>query len=226
MRNEMKYNPGFYQLREEQLKRMLEIIEQRKQAKEGGIVFFGDSLTQMNDLQHNYPSLSNMWNCGIGGASSEELLWIVDEAVLLYRPKIVVLMMGTNDLNSTAMASPKETAMHVKTIIDLIRGNLPDTRILLISTLPSIERLKNKDHIFSVRSNAMVQMIFEKYQEVILDDKTELLNVYPAFINPDGTAREELYQDALHLNSKGYEVLARLTEPVLQKLVRDDCMDE
>lgn len=51
----MTYNPCFYQLREGQLQRMLEIISHNKEAKPHGVVFFGDSLTQMYDLDKYFP---------------------------------------------------------------------------------------------------------------------------------------------------------------------------
>ena len=46
MRETMKYNPCYYQLREGQLQRILSIIQQTKIALEGGVIFFGDSITE------------------------------------------------------------------------------------------------------------------------------------------------------------------------------------
>lgn len=44
MREQMIYNPGIYQLREDTLKRMLDIIHNQKTAQSGQTVFFGDSI--------------------------------------------------------------------------------------------------------------------------------------------------------------------------------------
>lgn len=41
MREQMIYNPGIYQLREDALKRMLDIIYNQKTAQSGQTVFFG-----------------------------------------------------------------------------------------------------------------------------------------------------------------------------------------
>ena len=46
MKESMHYLTNYYQLREFVLIRMLEIIKQRYYAKENGVVFFGDSITQ------------------------------------------------------------------------------------------------------------------------------------------------------------------------------------
>ena len=77
MRENMVYNPGIYQLRENALKRMLQIIEQRESAQENGIVLFGDSIFEFWDTE-KYFDLPNLYNCGIAGATTDELLWFVD----------------------------------------------------------------------------------------------------------------------------------------------------
>ena len=54
MKESMHYLTNYYQLREFVLIRMLEIIKQRYYAKENGVVFFGDSITQYCDLDRYY----------------------------------------------------------------------------------------------------------------------------------------------------------------------------
>ncbi|WP_294578769.1 GDSL-type esterase/lipase family protein [uncultured Thomasclavelia sp.] len=217
MRETMKYNPCYYQLREGQLQRMLAIVQQTKTAKKNGVVFFGDSITEMYNLSKYFPKIKNVYNCGIGGATSNELLWIVDEAVIKYQPKIVVMMIGINDLGNTVMFSPKDIAVNVKNIIDLIRGNCPDTQIILLSTLPCIETLRDYHHVPGIRCNDLVAMIFKQYQELIIDQKTTLLSVFDDFINSQNEALVEYYQDGLHLNDKGYQHLTQLITPVIEK---------
>ena len=50
MRDQMIYNPGIYQLREDALKRMLDIIYNQKTAQSGQTVFFGDSIIEFYDM--------------------------------------------------------------------------------------------------------------------------------------------------------------------------------
>ena len=171
MRETMKYNPCYYQLREGQLERMLTIVRQTKNAQPNGVVFFGDSITEMYDLEKHFPHIKPIYNCGIGGATSNELLWMVDEAVIKYQPKVVVMMIGINDLGNTTMLSPKDIAVNVKNIIDLIRGNCPDTQIILMSTLPCIESLRDYHQVPGIRCNDLVEMIYHQYQEMILSNK-------------------------------------------------------
>lgn len=50
MRENMTFLTNYYQIREMTIDRMKEIIDQNKKAKEGGTVFFGDSITQFMDI--------------------------------------------------------------------------------------------------------------------------------------------------------------------------------
>ncbi len=217
MRETMKYNPCYYQLREGQLERMLTIVRQTKNAQPNGVVFFGDSITEMYDLEKHFPHIKPIYNCGIGGATSNELLWMVDEAVIKYQPKVVVMMIGINDLGNTTMLSPKDIAVNVKNIIDLIRGNCPDTQIILMSTLPCIESLRDYHQVPGIRCNDLVEMIYHQYQEMILDSQTTLLWTFQDFVDENKEALVKFYQDGLHLNEEGYKHLTKILMPVLEK---------
>lgn len=217
MRETMKYNPCYYQLREGQLERMLSIVKQTKSAKKDGVVFFGDSITEMYELDKYFPEIAVKYNCGIGGGTSNELLWIVDEAVIKYNPKLVVMMIGINDLGNTVMLSPKDIALNVKNIIDLIRGNCPDTQILLLSTLPCVEALRSYHQVPGIRCNDLVEMIHSQYKQLILDKKVQLVNIFNYFVDEKKEEIKEYYEDGLHLNERGYEKLTELIKPIVKE---------
>lgn len=218
MRENMSYNPRYFQLREAQLSRMLAVVRQNRAAVPGGVVFFGDSLTETYPIERCFPHVPHLYNCGIAGAVSEELLWIVDEAVIKYRPAVVVLMVGINDLGNTVMASPREIALHVKEIVDLILGNCPETKVLLWSTLPCVEELWGYRQVPGIRCNDLVRMIFDQERELIRDDRVTLVDVFPAFVDERGGVLRDLYRDGLHLNDEGFDRLTGELAPEISKL--------
>ena len=221
MRETMAYNPCFFQLRGPQLERMLEIVRATDAAEPGGVVFYGDSLTQLFPVERLFPELPGVQNCGVAGAVSEELLWLADEAVIKRRPRLVVLMVGTNDLGNTVMASPRVVACNVRDLVDLVLGNLPEARVLLWSPLPCVEELDGYRAKPCARSNDLLRMILGQERELIRDGRVSFLDVFDAFLDEQGRTRAELYADGLHLTEEGFRRLADLMRPSLLSI--GDC---
>lgn len=219
MRQDMTYNPRFFQLRAGQLERILQIVRQTELARPGGVVFYGDSLTQLFPVSRLFPELPDVQNCGIAGAVSQELLWTADEAVIKRRPRLVVLMVGTNDLGNTVMASPRDVACNVRDLVDLVLGNLPETRILLWSPLPCVEELDGYRAKPCSRSNDLLRMILPQERELIRDGRVAFLDVFDAFLDERGRTRSELYADGLHLCDEGFALLADLMRPEVRRLL-------
>lgn len=201
MRQNMIYNPGIYQLREDALKRMLEIINNQKNAEEGHTVFFGDSIFEFYDLNKYYPG-KIIYNCGIAGATTDELSWIIDEAVIKYKPKQVVLHIGTNDLGNTVMHSPRLIASNIQTITTIIQKNLPECKMIILSPLPCDEDKQGYPH--GIRSNAFLYDIFKLLREYL--EEVEYIDAYSDFVNK----KDYLREDGLHPNELGYERLTQI----------------
>ncbi|WP_246287466.1 hypothetical protein [Lacticaseibacillus absianus] len=102
----MLYDTNRFQLRGDFVARMAEVIAANQTARPGGVVFIGDSLTQFMDLKKFFPEYPSAYNCGLAGTTSDMLLHFIDQGVLKCRPSTVFLMVGTNDLGNTTMASP------------------------------------------------------------------------------------------------------------------------
>jgi hypothetical protein len=66
---------------------------------QGAVVFFGDSITQGwgTDFKKAFEGMK-LANRGIGGDTTRGMLLRLKEDVLSLRPKAVVLLMGTNDI--------------------------------------------------------------------------------------------------------------------------------
>ena len=184
MRENMKYDTNKYQLRESVLKRMLQIISHQKYKGPAGTVFYGDSITEYFDLERFMPAIDHKYNCGIGGITSNMLLHFVDEGVLKYEPEQVFLMIGTNDLGNTLMLSPRDIALNVKELIEIIHYNLPHCKIHLLSCIPCIEDQHGyKSTKQGMRSNDILKMIFKEYKRMIPYEYVHFINVYPALCN-------------------------------------------
>lgn len=205
MRENMKYDTNVYQLRESVLKRMMEIIALQKDKVSGGTVFYGDSITEYFPIEKYMDCLDNKYNCGIGGITSEMLLHFIDEGVIKFNPSQVIIMIGTNDLGNTVMASPRDIALNVKEMVEIIHYNLPDCRIHVLSCIPCVEKYHGyKATKQGLRSNDILKMVFKEYKRMIPYDYVHFINVYPALCNKKGDPIEDYYVDGLHINDAGY----------------------
>lgn len=216
MKESMHYLTNYYQLREFVLIRMLEIIKQRYYAKENGVVFFGDSITQYCDLDRYYPEILNKYNCGLAGISSKILLNFIDEGVIKFKPNKVVIMIGTNDLGDTVMESPRDIALNVKEMVELIHYNCKECRIYVVSPLPCLE----KEYGYKVlkkgmRSNDMLKIIFKEFKKIIPYDYVTFINAYGSLCNKKGEPIEDYYVDGLHINDKGYLAYTKVIKETL-----------
>ena len=179
MRENMTFLTNYYQIREMTIDRMKEIIDQNKNAKEGGTVFFGDSITQFMDIEKYFPEIDN-------------------------KPKQLVYMIGTNDLGKTVMQSPKDIAINVKELVETVHYNLPECEIYVVSPLPCLPMHDYKHTLGVLRSNDLLKMIYKEFKKTIPYEYVTFINAYPILCNKKGEPVEAYYEDGLHINHEGY----------------------
>lgn len=217
----MIYNPNFYQLRDYQIDTIARIMRNNGKAKPNGVLFFGDSITEMYDIEKYYPDIKIKYNSGVAGSTSESLMWICDEAVIKYKPKVIVFLVGTNDLGNTNMRSPREIAMNVKNLFDLVTGNLKDIKIIHVSTLPCNEELHGETAGKIMRSNKIIKAVNEEYLEMLKSFRNvRFVNAFEKFIDKNtNNLKSNLSEDGLHLTKDGYDLLTEIIKPEIMKLI-------
>lgn len=219
MKENMKYLTNQYQLRESMLERMVAIQQKNKEAIPKGTVFFGDSITEFCNLTLHYPNLVVKHNCGIAGITASMLMHFIDEGVIKYNPSQVVVMIGTNDLGDTEMASPRQIALTIKEMVEIIHYNCLETKIYVVSPIPCLESEHGYKAIKKgIRSNAFLKSIYRECKKMIPYEYVSLINVYPSLCNKKGEPIESYYIDGLHINEQGYSALCRsINEHIEQK---------
>jgi lysophospholipase L1-like esterase len=176
-------------------------------AKPDGIVFLGDSLTQRYPLNEFYPGLQT-YNRGIDGDTTSGVLKRLDVSVFDLKPKIVVLQIGTNDLQ-VASLTKEQTVDQIKTIIHTIHQHLPLTTILLVSLYPvneTGEKLVEK-LIVGPRNNVDIQWINSQIKDI---KHVSFVDVYPHLLDEDGQLNMRFSKEGLHLSLGGYATVTPL----------------
>ncbi|HEX2861202.1 MAG TPA: GDSL-type esterase/lipase family protein, partial [Lacunisphaera sp.] len=103
-----------------------------------GVLFLGDSITEgwakAPHIWEHYFGRYQPANFGIGGDQTQHVIWRIENGELDgISPKVVVLMLGTNNSGQHTGA---QIAAADRKIVGLIRQKLPETKILLLAVFP------------------------------------------------------------------------------------------
>jgi lysophospholipase L1-like esterase len=187
-----------------------------ERAKSGDIdlLFLGDSITQGwggggKATWDRFYAPRKAANFGIGGDRTQHVLWRLDHGeVDGIRPKVAVLMIGTNNLGTNA---PDEIADGVTAIVKRLREKLPETKILLLGVFP-------RDENPSARRER-IKSINDRIAKLDDGKMVEYLDIGKSFLNEDGTISKDVMPDFLHLSSRGYRIWADAMEPTLWSMM-------
>jgi len=188
-----------------------------KRGKSGkiGVLFLGDSITQgwsgrgKDVWKKSYDSYDPA-NFGIGGDKTQHVLWRMDNGELDgISPKVVVLMIGTNNIGYPA----DEIAKADVKIVAELHEKLPQTKVLLLGIFPRGEKPTDPARAKIKKVNAELAK---------LDDgkTTRYLDIGDKFLTDDGTLTKEIMPDALHPNARGYQIWADAMQPLLDEMMK------
>jgi beta-glucosidase len=185
---------------------------ERAQQGQVDLLFLGDSITQGwndNEVWKRQYGPRRAANFGIGGDRTQHVLWRIQNGELEgIEPKVVVLMIGTNNASS---ATAEEIAQGITAIVRELRQRLPKARILLLGVFTRGQKPDaTREKLRAVNA-----------QIAGLDDGSHVkfLDIGKAFVNEDGTISREIMPDYLHLSRRGYRIWADAMEPTLWSML-------
>ena len=182
--------------------------ESRVTADQGAVVFLGDSITQLwRDLAHIAPGVK-LANRGIGGDTTRGVLIRMEDVTVL-KPRGVVLLIGTNDLEEKA--EPEVIVSNVKLILAALKQHNPAMPVVLCNVMPSSESKQRPAEKIKKLNQLLFAAIKDEAQVTVLDTWT-------LFANAQGDAKLEEFPDLLHPNGLGYSRWAAALRPVLETL--------
>jgi len=187
------------------MKRHEEFVERAKKG-DVDVLFLGDSITEGwknngKDVWAKELADYKTANFGIGGDRTQHVLWRIENGELDgIKPKVVVLMIGTNNTNSD---DPEKIAQGVEKIVHQIHDKA-GSKVLLLGVFP------REDPKGDQEKTRMYQDKIAKINSRIskLDDggKTvRYLDLKDKFVESDGTISKDIMPDKLHLSKDGYQ---------------------
>ena len=193
------------------------------QPGETRVVFMGDSITEGWGMKATptspgrgefFPGKPYI-NRGISGQTTPQMLVRFRQDVILLKPKVVVLLAGTNDIaENTGKETLGEIGNNIASMSDLARGN--GIRVVLCSVLPASDFHWHKglEPALKIKAlNAWMKDYAAKNGFVFVD-------YYSPMANSEGGLKAELSPDGVHPNKAGYDLMAPLAEVGIAEALR------
>ncbi|HVU16100.1 MAG TPA: GDSL-type esterase/lipase family protein [Candidatus Didemnitutus sp.] len=185
------------------------LFAQQKAEDKNGIVFVGDSITEgWHTLKDDFAALHvKVVNRGIGGDTTPNLLYRLDDDILSLHPRALVILIGTNDLGEHT--PPADIAENLRTLHRRIRARYPKIPIAWCLVMP-----RRGDDTYPARIGELNGLI---RQLVATDPRITLCDTFTPLALPDGSSKpEDFVPDRLHLNPQGYAVWKTTVSPILE----------
>lgn len=185
--------------------------EENKTSQKGQTVFTGSSLMEMfpiNKLLNEHGDDTIIYNRGIGGFISDELLAVIDVCATDLMPSKVFINIGTNDLSWSTVPISQLMNNYDK-IISAIEKAVPDVKIYLMAYYPvnyeaaaeeMKECLKIRTNEKINATNAEVKKLAEKHGQRYIDINRNLKD-------DKGRLKAEYTIEGMHINEDGYRAV-------------------
>lgn len=185
---------------------------------ENRIVFMGNSITE---------SWSKFWpeffeekpyiNRGISGQTTPQMLLRFRQDVINLRPKVVIILAGTNDIaGNTGPITPEEILGNIISMVELAKGN--GIMVILSSVIPAY------DYPWSPGKNPndKIPALNEMIKEYSIKNNIYYLDYFSNMVNDNNGLLKKYTYDGVHPNEAGYDVMAPLAEAAITNTLKEN----
>ncbi|KAF0227618.1 MAG: Lysophospholipase L1 [Erysipelotrichaceae bacterium] len=180
------------------------------------LVFIGSSsIVYWTTLKEDFKAYSVV-NAGFGGSKIQDAIDAYERLVKPYDPSLIVLFSGTNDLHGEQdSATPAYVCDKVEEFMRLSLKHCPKAKLFYISLTPAPCRFNVITDV--LKANRLIKHLSKTIGFTFIDLQDEFLD--------SGMPRLDLFlEDALHMNSKGYEKWVSVIKPMVDHAMMDRCL--
>lgn len=188
--------------------RAFEAQDRQSPPPPGGVLFVGSSSIRLwETLETDFPGIPVIKR-GFGGSQMADLLFFADRVIVPYRPKVVMVYEGDNDIYFGK--TPERVLEEFRRLVQKIQAALPETRIAFIAIKPSPQRWAKIAAI--QQANTLIRNYIET------DPRLTFIDVFTPMLDQQGQPRPDLFMaDQVHLNANGYHLWREIMLPYLQR---------
>jgi lysophospholipase L1-like esterase len=188
---------------------------------ENRVVFMGDSITDawpQTRFGEFFPGKPYIGR-GISGQTTPQMLIRFRLDVIDLKPKVVVILAGTNDIaGNTGTISLEEIEANLASMSELARAH--NIKVVLSAVLPVYDGGHNGEGKQIVmtdrRPPEKILALNDWIKKYCAENKLVYLDYFSAMVDEHGFLKRDLSEDGLHPNKAGYAVMAPLAEKTIQ----------
>ncbi len=186
-------------------------------AGENRVIFFGDSITDMWNLDQYFPG-KHYINRGIGGQTTPQMLVRFRQDVIDLKPRVVVILAGTNDIaGNTGPMRNADIEANYASFAELARAH--GIHVVLSSVTPVSNYTEESKNLFAQRPRERILQLNQWLKGYCAENKIVYLDYFEALVDGKGMLKQGLSKDGLHPNDSGYKIMAPLAERAIGKAI-------
>ena len=182
------------------------------------LLFVGDSITDgwrgggKKVFAENFAEKYDTLNIGLSGDRTQHVLWRLENGEMEgIKPKLAMLMIGTNNLSGN---TNDEIVAGIDACVKEIQKLSPTTKVLLLGVFPRGMKATDPSRQRIKDINSAISKLDDGGKTV------KYLDIGDKFLEPDGTLPKEIMPDALHPNTKGYQIWADAVKDSIAELMK------
>ena len=171
------------------------------------VVFMGDSITQNWGLADPELFSHGVLDRGISGQTSEQMLVRFRPDVVALRPKIVLILAGTNDIAGNAgPTSAQNFKNNIMSMVEIARANGIE---VVLCSIPPTAAFNWRPQI---DPKPWIKQLNAWLARYAAQSHIKFVDYYPLLAGPGGEFRADLSNDGVHPNRNGYRLMRALVE--------------
>lgn len=177
----------------------------------GETVLAGSSLMEMfpiNKLLSEHNDSTIIYNRGVGGFVSKELIDAIDVCILQLKPSKLFINIGTNDLSDSRI-SISQLMSNYEEIISRVESALPNVKIYLMAYYPVNYEAADESmkECLKIRNNDKLQAANAEVEKLALRHGQCYIDINRSLKDEEGRLKAEYTIEGLHINELGYRAI-------------------
>lgn len=183
-------------------------------AKKGEILFTGSSLMEqfpINELLMSLGMDTLIYNRGIGGFKTQDMLENMEEQVFGTEPSKIFINIGTNDMGMPDYKLEKLIENYQK-ILKQIKSRLPNTEVYVMAYYPVNEVDKIVEggrNLFEKRNNMNIRLANTAIEDLAKTLDYHYIDVNEGLCDEYGRLKKEFTIEGVHIYSNAYCIILK-----------------